>query len=322
MKYLYVMTLFVALPLLAQGKRTLEQPAGDNLPTLSERQEVIAKTLVYSFPFERTDARHDAVITYMIEDRLYAHERVGFTGDIDEPTVILMTSNRAAVLPLYEADAAGLKVSIQIDLDARRLIWMSFDELVATSELRKTQQPNLVAAEQSLFLYAEKDVALMDQIQRLVVVDPGCTGTYCECAPQDQTLCSDNDNDGVPRIEDNCPYDYNPSQADCDGDNRGDACDSDNATYTITNTWTVIRSVTSSSMTCGETWMSWEPTYHRYVTVYEDTYESGTRYPCPTGSPESFQRLKSTEVAGGCWDDTGIWCYSSYPQSLSLPCAP
>jgi len=36
---------------------------------------------------------------------------------------------------------------------------------------------------------------------------------------------SDRDNDGVPNVDDNCPYDYNPSQADVDLDDVGDVCD-------------------------------------------------------------------------------------------------
>ncbi len=35
----------------------------------------------------------------------------------------------------------------------------------------------------------------------------------------------DLDGDGVPGIDDNCPFDYNPGQADGDGDSIGDACD-------------------------------------------------------------------------------------------------
>ncbi|MBW2988048.1 thrombospondin type 3 repeat-containing protein, partial [Candidatus Woesearchaeota archaeon] len=37
----------------------------------------------------------------------------------------------------------------------------------------------------------------------------------------------DKDQDGIPNIEDNCPDDANPDQADMDGDGKGDACDDD-----------------------------------------------------------------------------------------------
>jgi len=36
---------------------------------------------------------------------------------------------------------------------------------------------------------------------------------------------NDPDDDGVPTWDDNCPADYNPDQADTDGDNVGDVCD-------------------------------------------------------------------------------------------------
>ncbi|MFH0983157.1 MAG: hypothetical protein V2A79_16680 [Planctomycetota bacterium] len=39
-----------------------------------------------------------------------------------------------------------------------------------------------------------------------------------------QTSPTDHDGDGIPDESDNCPEHYNPSQADCDGDGTGDAC--------------------------------------------------------------------------------------------------
>ncbi len=56
-------------------------------------------------------------------------------------------------------------------------------------------------------------------------------GDACDTCPTDATnSCTprntdDLDGDGVPNGEDNCPTDVNPTQADSDGDRRGDACD-------------------------------------------------------------------------------------------------
>jgi hypothetical protein len=51
-------------------------------------------------------------------------------------------------------------------------------------------------------------------------------GNYGVCNP-------DPDGDGLPYYMDNCPNNYNPDQADCDGDGRGNVCDSENAIYDL-----------------------------------------------------------------------------------------
>src|SRR5262245_35899966 len=51
----------------------------------------------------------------------------------------------------------------------------------------------------------------------------------CECTFKGYPFCADPDNDGVPNIDDDCPFTYNPGQENCDGDASGDVCDSDNA---------------------------------------------------------------------------------------------
>ena len=57
-------------------------------------------------------------------------------------------------------------------------------------------------------------------------------GDACDICPEDATQkCTratggDLDGDGIPNGSDNCPEDANPTQADGDGDGRGDACDS------------------------------------------------------------------------------------------------
>lgn len=49
--------------------------------------------------------------------------------------------------------------------------------------------------------------------------------------------CNDMDGDRVYYPNDNCNYVYNPYQEDCDDDGRGDACDSENASYVPDTGW-------------------------------------------------------------------------------------
>ncbi|MFH0979908.1 MAG: thrombospondin type 3 repeat-containing protein [Planctomycetota bacterium] len=55
--------------------------------------------------------------------------------------------------------------------------------------------------------------------------DDDGNGDACDICPDGTD--ADNDSDGVPDGCDNCPEEYNPSQANLDGDGIGDACDED-----------------------------------------------------------------------------------------------
>jgi hypothetical protein len=50
-------------------------------------------------------------------------------------------------------------------------------------------------------------------------------------------ICNlDYDGDGVPDSSDNCPYNANANQADCDNDGTGDVCDPEDGTFYLTST--------------------------------------------------------------------------------------
>jgi hypothetical protein len=66
----------------------------------------------------------------------------------------------------------------------------------------------------------------------------------------------DQDNDGVPDDEDNCPTDPNPGQEDTDGDGTGDVCDvteTTTSTVTTTSTSTTVTSTTPTTSTSSTT---------------------------------------------------------------------
>lgn len=57
-------------------------------------------------------------------------------------------------------------------------------------------------------------------------------GTYITCG--EYGVCDpDQDDDGIDDWYDNCDYNYNPPQNDCDGDGTGDICDNLNADYEL-----------------------------------------------------------------------------------------
>lgn len=61
-----------------------------------------------------------------------------------------------------------------------------------------------------------------------VVADGGfCSGGIAEWTLTPSDYCADDDGDGVPNGEDNCPQAYNPGQEDVNQNGVGDACDMD-----------------------------------------------------------------------------------------------
>jgi len=93
--------------------------------------------------------------------------------------------------------------------------------------------------------------------------------SQCNCS-QDYESClsycqyADTDNDGVTDPNDNCPDAYNPNQADCDNDHRGDVCD------TQDNSW-VLLTIGSSKCAVDE---GTKPKGKEVKISYQDTYRS------------------------------------------------
>ena len=100
--------------------------------------------------------------------------------------------------------------------------------------------------------------------------DKGCTlscntqstcGEYGVCNP-------DPDGDSV-IWDDNCPSTYNPSQADCDGDGRGTACDTDNGI------WSPI-SDSSMCLILGRAYSGYAEVQAHYKQEYQDVSACGS----------------------------------------------
>jgi hypothetical protein len=90
---------------------------------------------------------------------------------------------------------------------------------------------------------------------------PSTCGAYGVCNP-------DPDGDGL-TWNDNCPYAYNPDQADCDGDGTGTACDTDNGT------WSQI-STTNMCVIIGRTHVGYVDVQAHVEAEYQDVSACGS----------------------------------------------
>lgn len=117
-------------------------------------------------------------------------------------------------------------------------------------------------------------------------IDTPCD-TVCLTSPELEEItcgeygrCSglaDPDGDGVLSGQDNCDHTYNPDQANCDGDSRGDACDPENGTWVLeaTDQREYVGHVTGGpNPTCD----IWNSVRYRHRDV--SSCGGGTRFEC------------------------------------------
>jgi hypothetical protein len=91
---------------------------------------------------------------------------------------------------------------------------------------------------------------------------PSTCGEYGVCNP-------DPDGDGV-ISNDNCPFTYNPDQADCDGDGTGNVCDSDNGS------WSLVSGTDHVCVIIGRTHFGYVDVQEHVEGLYHDVSSCGS----------------------------------------------
>lgn len=116
--------------------------------------------------------------------------------------------------------------------------------------------------------------------------------------------CSDRDGDGVIDSADNCPFKWNPDQADCDGDGIGDECDNDSC----------------EAVKVGENWrQDGSPVTSHY----------GYCHYCPSNCGYYNQYLyydrwsiyEVTDIYEGTDCETGLFCRKTKERPVVIKCS-
>lgn len=207
---------------------------------------------VYSFDGHRLPSEDGIVharIVYTVDDRIVHSESVAFPR-----------ANAAeAKFPLLDlvvlGAAHGAPDRVRVDVYVGDLRIDSFDEAGLEDYGRRLRARELGRSRSA----AGKDLAtprgsqgdLATITAAISACETSCRQTYFSCVQscpdqQCQSYCNadhydcrlgcpeaDSDGDGTDNGSDNCLETYNPSQANCDGDSFGDACDSMNAIYVV-----------------------------------------------------------------------------------------
>lgn len=183
---------------------------------------------------------------------------------------VLMRAGAGAALVLVVQDplalvGAGTFDDLRIQAVTDDTLVESFDAVSfrAYNDRLRAEQPRSLAQAYEAHVLADTFMATTDENQAASVPQPSlsacqqacqeelwdcniqCWGTqnpprnaclYCKDA---YNVCfasctpGDSDGDGIPDAADNCPTVANANQANCDGDSKGDACDSVNSNYVV-----------------------------------------------------------------------------------------
>jgi hypothetical protein len=148
--------------------------------------------------------------------------------------------------------------------------------------------------------------------------------SLCNCS-QEYEWCLDNcqyadtDGDGINDLTDNCPDNYNPTQADCDNDGHGDVCDNQDNSWTLTVVGNSKCAVDEGSKPAGkEIKISYKDTYHSACTNATCIKKVGKyTYTCSWFNGESSDpwhccrakrcNLNSSQDFVPCPDCDGAW---------------
>ena len=259
----------------------------------------------YSFSIDRNivQAGNTLTIAALLDNRAIGLERIQF-GAVDAGANLPLFSGPAANilsgLSPEDRDRVIVKIELNGDLHGDYLL----EDLLAKGSASQEQ-----ISSELLMVSPDHSTA------KLIPID--CDGDICDCIGNTSPICGDSDNDGVANLNDNCRNTYNPNQANCDNDAYGDACDSDNSTTVLVNSYQT-NSITNGSYTCGSSWVSSHSLHlQRYVTTrevrqYEKRYCNG-----------NVTTYSTNSVVGSyiCYQPTYAFCgYNGVPYQLSPVC--
>ena len=280
--------------------------AGEKRLSANERVSVHAAPLMFTLSRELVpivlETNHRITVTVRVDGKVYAVERMTFSADEPEPTISLL-AGKPELRDELDGMAMNGDVVVTLSLDGvplTSLSWYGLLEKSASILNGDTYLPQTESVISHMPIMSSKgntrgpcETNCLNQ--RLACESPcnddecisDCLDAYDQCMHACGQLV-DSDGDGVPDSSDNCPNHANSNQDDCDGDGRGDACDSYNwVNRTVISTTTVLDVSYYAGSECvgmSETSSSY---YDQYLQVYKRT-QVVRETDCKTGQTRTY----------------------------------